>query len=295
MAKANFGEWGAFTSGNRGVRFQKTVDGKKTLVSEAVVPPEVAALLKKNLGVTDEQVVQPTTPTPTPIEVVEENTPELSASDFDEDEELPRADEPVPVIGVEEALAQMPTAHVDTDFLQSISIHTASLEDIATALYERFGIYTVYLNRYPQPDEVNPFTAEPMTNYERGIAYQAALRAESRGLTRRPPELLRKQLDDNLAAAENVRQSYAPVAQDLEEAKKLNSFDYRTSVESSHDNDNALPLEHYTDEYGVVQVRRATSMNGTTTRTGDPDFKDHVDEPIVEPRMGGGQIIRPNW
>lgn len=291
--KVNFGEWGAFDSG-RGVRFQKTIDGKKTLVKEADVPIEVAALLKKNLGIpTGEAKLTERFENPKVIPIKEDNTPDMSADDFEDENELPRTDEPVPITA-EEALAQMPTAHVDTDFLQSISIHTASLEDIAVALYERFGIYTVYLNRYPQPDEVNPFTAEPMTNYERGIAYQAALRSEARGLTRRPPELLKKQLDDNLAAANNVRKSYAPVPQDLDEAKRLNSFDYRTSVESTHDND-LPPLEHYTDEYGVTQVRRSETVNGTSQRNADPDYKDHVDEPIVEPRMGGGQIIRPNW
>lgn len=291
--KANFGEWGAFDSG-RGVRFQKTINGKKTLVKEADVPVEVAALLKKNLGIpTAEAKLTERFETPKIIPIKEENAPDMSADDFEDENELPRADEPVSVTA-EEALAQMPTAHVDTDFLQSISIHTASLEDIAVALYERFGIYTVYLNRYPQPDEVNPFTAEPMTNYERGIAYQAALRSEARGLTRRPPELLKKQLDDNLAAANNIRKSYAPIPQDLDEAKRLNSFDYRTSVESTHDND-LPPLEHYTDEYGVTQVRRSETVNGTSQRNADPDYRDHVDEPIVEPRMGGGQIIRPNW
>lgn len=291
--KVNFGEWGAFDSG-RGVRFQKTIDGKKTLVKEADVPVEVAALLKKNLGIpTAEAKLTERFENPKVIPIKEENAPDMSADDFKDENELPRTDEPVPITA-EEALAQMPTAHVDTDFLQSISIHTASLEDIAVALYERFGIYTVYLNRYPQPDEVNPFTAEPMTNYERGIAYQAALRSEARGLTRRPPELLKKQLDDNLEAANNIRKSYAPVPQDLDEAKKLNSFDYRTSVESTHDND-LPPLEHYTDEYGVTQVRRSETVNGTSQRNADPDYRDHVDEPIVEPRMGGGQIIRPNW
>lgn len=309
--KANFGEWGAFDSG-RGVRFQKTINGKKTLVKEADVPVEVAALLKKNLGIpTAEAKLTERFETPKVIPIKEDNTPDMSADDFEDENELPRTDEPVLVSEIVSEITahaqKSPEFHegyaeaseamspsVDASFLEQISIHTASLEDIAHALYERFGIYTVYLNRYPQPDEVNPFTAEPMTNYERGVAYQAALRSEARGLTRRPPELLKKQLDDNLEAANNIRKSYAPVPQDLDEAKKLNSFDYRTSVESTHDND-LPPLEHYVDEYGVTQVRRSETVNGTSQRNADPDYKDHVDEPIVEPRMGGGQIIRPNW
>lgn len=276
------GEYSAVST-ERGVRYFKN----KKLFKKADLPPVVLQYFNDKFDslVEAEEIEAPVAPAENSSETQEnsEDSVKLTADDFTQPdatgEPLPRADEPVSV------------SKVDSDYLETISIHTADIKDIAQALYERFGIYTVYLGRYPQPDEVNPFTAEPMSNYERGTAYQAALRVEARGLLDKDPTILKKQLDDNIEAANNVRKSFSPVAGNIEEARAQNSFDYRTSVESTHAN-SAAELEHYTDNNGEVHVRRSAS--GSTSRQvfdedGEPE------EPVLEPNLGGAPIIRKDW
>lgn len=200
------------------------------------------------------------------------------------------------LLGVQEVVEQVETPTetptVTSELLDAISIHSASLEDIAQALYDRFGIYTVYLGRYPQPDEVNPLTAEPMTNYERGQAYQAALRAEAKGLLIRNPTLLKKQLDSNLIASQNIQESFVQPAASIDESKARDDFEWRTSVERSLYTEHRDAIEHYTDELGEVRVRR------TATQSVRPvENKDIEDEPYIEPdiTLSANPIIRPDW
>ncbi len=296
---AQFGEYKAFLS-DKGVRFQKTIDGRTRLIKESLVPAEVAQLLRKKMGA--EKSAEPAKieekaekPDVVQISVKSEEKP-LAADDFDSpagSQATEEPDAPVPV--------------VDTDFLEKVSIHTADIHDIALALYDRFGIYTVWLDRYPVADEVNPLTAEPMTNYERGLAYQAALRAESRGLTKRDATVMKRRIDQNIEAQNNFKKSFVHVPSNLEDARRQNSFDWRTSVESSHDAPQAAPLEHYKDEFGETHVRRETnaviqpntSLNGSVTiqPIANPSGVFDQDEPISEPNLGlaSNPIIRPDW
>lgn len=157
---------------------------------------------------------------------------------------------------------------VEPDFLESVSIHTAPLRDIAEALNARFGIYTVYLGRLPLGDEINPLTAENFSKYHLGIAYQAAIRAQNSGVLLIEPEEGRRAIDAGRVASENFQDSFVPQPRTFGEARKQNSFDYRTSVKG---------------------------MNETTQGSGAAQrFDDDEDEMIVEPRIGQ-QIIRPEW
>lgn len=191
-------------------------------------------------------------------------------------------------------LAPKPIVPVQPDFLESVSIHSASLEDIAEALYNRFGIYTVYLNKLPEADEVNPLTAVQFTKYHLGIAYQAAIFAQNQGLLDLPPEHNRKQMDAGRFAAANT-----PLDKPVEtmgEARRANSFEYRTSVKGTQ-GEPTTEIVHITDpETGVVKaVQRvipageAGEFNGAAQR-----YDNEEDERIVEPRFGK-QVIRPNW
>ncbi len=196
---------------------------------------------------------------------------------------LPRATEPA-------GLHPVPT---EPDFLETVSIHTASLQDITRALYERFGIYTVYLRELPQPDEINPLTGEPFTKYHQGIAYQAAIGAQNRGILDRPAEEGRRIIDEGRTASANFRVDEAP--RTMGDARRANSFDFRTSV-NGNQNTSATEVVHITDENGVVHaVQRdipkgqTGEFNGASSR-----YDAEEDEQLVEPRMGK-QVIRPNW
>lgn len=66
-----------------------------------------------------------------------------------------------------------PTPIEDNDMelleqLQAESIHNASLADLCNELYERFGIYTCYLQREPNQTDVHPVTGNLMNNFTLG-------------------------------------------------------------------------------------------------------------------------------
>lgn len=271
MTKVSFGEYGAFTNKNS-VRFQKN----NRLVSEQDVPKEVADHLRKLLNrpteAQSQQLKEESLRVPENLQAAERPVePTLTADDdFDaldvSGEPLPKPVEPVSPIP--EQVAHEPIEgerlpdSVDSDFLETISIHTASLKDMAEAIYNRFGIYTVYLGELPKNDEINPLTGEVFTKYHLGIAYQAAIKAQVRGLP--SPEEGRRAMDEGRSAHQNFQVD--PVPQTLGEARQANSFDYRTSVRGANE-----------------------SINGTNTH-----FDEREDEPIVEPSFGK-KVIRPNW
>lgn len=183
---------------------------------------------------------------------------------------------------------------VNPDFLEQVSIHSASLEDIAQALYNRFGIYTVYMRKLPEADEVNPLTGVSFTKYHLGIAYQAAIFAQNQGILNIPPEVHRKQIDQDRFAAANTPLDTPP--QTMGAARRANSFDYRTSVKGNQDTA-TTEIVHITDpETGIVKaVQRVIPAGQTGEFNGARQRYDNdEDERIVEPQFGK-QVIRPDW
>lgn len=285
--KHTFGEYGAFTTKNS-IRFQK--DNK--IVAEKDVPPEVVVFLRKKLDRPVEDSSSPTPPPSPALEPIEPMTVEeaaqaLDESDFDEpvkgdNSDLP--DTPDPVHPVQEARDEM------SDFVESVSIHTAELADIAEALYERFGIYTVYLQRPPASDEVDPLTGVPFTKYHLGVAYQAAIRARNTGVFAVNPENHRQAIEDGRKAHENRRDQYEARPKTQGEAAKMNTFAYRTSVRGTQKKVDKEIV--HTEVDGVTRTERVESPSGT--RTIMPDGRHDFDEPIAEPQLRK-QVIRPDW
>lgn len=306
MAKAVFGEYAGYTTPG-GVRYQKN----NKLISVKAVPPEVVAYLNKQLGA---EPKAPKFPKPSPEQLAKMREDSLKVPD-----ELARSDaemaaarpnepivtpsepltpedfaDPIPDDDTIEAVASaIPTQEVDPDFLESVSIHTASLQDIAEALSARFGIYTVYLRKLPVPDEINPLTGERFTKYHQGIAYQAAIRAQNQGILDRNPEQGRAQIENSRAASENFQVD--PVAQTMGEARRQDTFAYRTSVRANEPTP-ATEIKHMMGTDGqmhAVQVPIAPGQtgefNGASAR-----YDKEEEEVIVEPSMGK-QVIRPNW
>lgn len=156
---------------------------------------------------------------------------------------------------------------------QGFSIFDARLEDIARALFERFNIYTVFLKRPPEAEDISPVTGQLLSNYDRGLAYQAFRRAESQGLFEQDFDAqysaMKAESDRsqaaNLYAVQN--QPTMPVGQMPHYQPPVNSFDYRTSPEHT------------------------LHPNGMQQRSNPEDSSD----PIPEPPMNGQPIIRPNW
>lgn len=270
-----------------GIRFQKKTDGKTRMVAREAVPPSVAAILEQRIKGERGRVEAPKEPKfPMPTEeekrrLLEESlkvpehlqmTPEeieaghsdrMTEADFNEPTEI--TTEPIPID------PEVVTKAMDADFLESVSIHSASLSDIAQALLERFGIYTVYLNALPIGDEYNPLTGEPFSKYHLGIAYQAAIRAQNQGVLNREPQ--RSVIDQARAASANFQEQFVPIPATMGEARRANSFDYRTSVRGMNE-------------------QTEGSVNGAASRMPRGDDED---EPILEPPLMGKPIIRPDW
>ena len=317
MAKEVFGEYAAFSTPG-GIRFQK--GGKMT--SENALPPEVVAYLKDKIGT---QVDVPASveagakfPMPTEEEkarlreeslrvpdalklspedeanrVIPDNEAPLTPDDFDEpldDPALPQ--EPAETPHAPEPGERLPS-NVDPSFMESVSIHTAPLADIARALYDRFGIYSVYLNMLPQSDEVNPLTGESFSKYHLGIAYQAAIAAQAKGLSN--PEVARKQIDEGRSASENFQDQFVPVAHTLGEARRQDSFAFRTSVQSGRPQV-ATQIQHVKGEDGMmhaIQVEVPIQEHGGTANS---RYDADEDEMVLEPPIYGTKpIIKPNW
>jgi len=206
-------------------------------------------------------------------------------------------EEPVNLIPPEDLIPQRePTKAMSmatSEFMESVSIHTAPLADIARALYDRFGIYTIYLGELPQNDEVNPLTGEAFSKYHLGIAYQAKIQADSRGL--QDPTVFRKQMDTGRVAHENFQEQFVPVAHTLGEAREQDSFAFRTSVQSGRPQV-ATQIEHIKGDDGLmhaVQVPVPVSEHGGTAPS---HFDEAENEQVIEPPIFGTKpIIKPNW
>lgn len=279
MAKVVFGEYAAFRT-QGGIRFQK--DNK--LIAEKNVPSNVVEYLKKNLGEDTKQYEQDAIAKAkeeslknldkTPNEVQEEKEP-LSPEDFDEEPS-------------EEAKTSM-----ESDFMERVSIHTASIEDIAQALYERFGIYTVYLKKLPMADEVNPLTGEQFTKYHQGIAYQAAIRVQNVGL--RDPESGKKAMVAGREAHQNVEQQFQPIPGNMAAHAQQNSFAYRTAPEGTK-TVAETEIVHVKQPDGSIRAeRKEIPVEERRSNAGSKRVSDEfTDEPIVEPRFGQ-KVVRPDW
>lgn len=300
--KAVFGEYSAFTTKNNLIRYQK--DGK--LVSENIVPPDVVAYLSKKL-----QKPEPKFPMPSKEELAkmrEESLkvkPELQREEYEIEafealaEEAidgsfnpPITDEVIEAVASQIEPDQPDPATVDPDFLEQVSIHTASIQDIAEALYARFGVYTVYLNRLPADDEVNPLTGEQFTKYHLGIAYQASIYAQNKGILK-DPSILKKQIDSSREYSKGWQVDEAP--RTMAEARKANSFDYRTSVVATRV-EPTTEIVHERGEDGIVRAVQKEIPKGQTGEFNGAkgQYDAEQDQVLVEPQFGK-QVIRPNW
>lgn len=295
--REQFGDYSAYDT-RAGVRFMK--GGK--LISAKKVPSDVIEILTNRLTGSRsrveptapiEPVAQPTVPTEEAFPIPEVVETPIGNEDFDEPTEA-IINQVESMLDKESNEESKPELSPESSFLEQVSIHSAPLEDIAQALYDRFGIYTVYLRALPRPDEVNPLTAQPFTKYHLGIAYQAAIYAQSQGILELQPEYQRQQLDAGRSASSQPD----PVNHTLAQARQANDFNFRTSVRGTQEAPTTR-IEHIKGEdgsYRAVQVAIPQdelnhNLNGTSQRY-DQDEDDIIVEP---PIMGGKPIIRPNW
>lgn len=179
------------------------------------------------------------------------------------------------------------------------SIHGASIWDMARAMYERFGVYTVWLKKDPEEGEISPLTGEAMPSYERGIAYQAMKRAVIQGrIDRFDYEAMNQQKRiSDVQRQQQMDQMQNPQTLTPNQNADVNNFDHRTSVRGAN---------QFTETLGAIQhvvdpvTGEARSIRGEVPA---PETRSNMvshrhpeeEEPLAEPNLNGVPIIRPNW
>lgn len=274
MSKVKHGEYGAFQVGN-GLRFQF----KNKLIKESSVPESVVQALKSQLGISVAQIVKPEKEEAKEVEevITEVEVPETLVQEI----ETQLEDSPV-----SESLPDLEKELYDNEIEESSSIHGASLEDLARAMYDRFGVYTIFLNQFPQNNEISPISGEPMASYDRGVAYQAAKRSTSS----------MKDYVAIKARRESIKETIYGVAQ--VEGESSNDFNHRTSIKGGNTQaPTAGQIIHVKDPVtGVVHAERAP-LEEAEEPQGSQNSARHPgeEELIVEPNLNGKPVIRPNW
>jgi len=202
-------------------------------------------------------------------------TPEdfLDSEDIDErgkDENTTRGFPENPIITVSEIslIEEMEAMRAHIFELENAKPASLSLEQLATKMYEDYGVYTVFVGHEPQDGDIHPFTTEPMTRYETGLAYSSFNKAVVQGKLNR----------DFTHAMDEVKRGRE--ARD----EQLNEFAQR-KVDPYY---NAPAYKTFRERTKPQFGKQSSTV--TQSHNGDPISE----EPTVETNIRS-QTIRPTW
>lgn len=148
-------------------------------------------------------------------------------------------------------------------------LSAVGLTELANELYRRFGVYTVFTNQPPKPEDIHPFTADVMTRYEVGLAYQSYNRAVARGVLHQDFTQVRDQAQASAqASTAHAQEIENRIADPNYQAPAYKSFSERTSVEGQNKQQSSTTIAHNNDPFS--------------------------EDPTAEPNLRG-QTIRPQW
>jgi hypothetical protein len=110
-------------------------------------------------------------------------------------------------------------------------IKSATIFELAQEMYQRFGVYTVFINQPPKDEDIHPFSGDIMTRYEVGLAYQKHNQVIAQGK-------LTRDYGAQYAGIEASRQASVTHAATIEENRQMtddqqierNTFDARTNL-----------------------------------------------------------------
>lgn len=247
---------------------------ERKMIAEAVVPENIKMELLKRLA--DEEAERNTpkavesadkeqTSEGTEFEATEEEAiaaaEELTAADFDG-----TAEPAAPSDFEMKLIAEI--ENLNEQLANSTGLKNATIFDLANEMYDRFGVYTVFINKVPRDNDIHPFSGEVMTRYEVGLAYQKHNQVVAQGK-------LTKDFGGQFAEVEASREASVTHRKEMQanaqmtpqDHEKENTFAYRTSVNG--------------------QNKRSTV---TKTRPNDPISEDATVEPDLR-----GKTIRPEW
>ena len=136
---------------------------------------------------------------PAPVVVPNENWQPSPLEDNSIEDEFGFSEADAPQVDYEAMLQEAEARSVDA----------VNLRVLVKALYERFGVYTVYLNKTPSREDINPLTGASMNSLTLGQANQGFRVAQRTG-TSWNPEAIKAQLE---AARQSRTSDAAPLPQ----------------------------------------------------------------------------------
>lgn len=99
-------------------------------------------------------------------------------------------------LGFEGSEAPVIDLSAELEAAEARSVDSVNLRELAKALYNRFGVYTVYLNTTPTREDISPITGAVMNSLSLGQASQGFRSAQRMG-TSWNPEVIRAQINSS--------------------------------------------------------------------------------------------------
>lgn len=161
------------------------------------------------------------------------------------------------------------------------SVDNVNLRDLVTALYNRFGIYTVYMNRPPAREDVNPLTGQVMNMLTLGQANQGFKQAQRTGASWNP-----KVIQSEISTSRAMRGHKSVLPQTTLQQNQVVGDDYGTErhMPSLH----GEPARRVNRRYESPHQSVINSVRGKEGDGTDPD------EIYAEPPINAkNSIVRP--
>ena len=167
------------------------------------------------------------------------------------------------------------------------SVDAVNLRVLVKALYERFGVYTVYLNKTPSREDINPLTGAIMNSLTLGQANQGFRVAQRTG-TSWNPEAIKAQLE---AARQSRTSDAAPLPQSsmaASQAVEDAPFGREIEMPSIYGEPMAHPERRFNRSYESPHASAMYPERGKESDGTDPD------EVYAEPPINSrNAIVRP--
>lgn len=150
------------------------------------------------------------------------------------------------------------------------SVDAVNLRVLVKALYERFGVYTVYLNKTPSREDINPLTGAIMNTLTLGQANQGFRVAQRTG-TSWNPEAIKGQIE---AARRSRTSDVAPLPQSsMAAAQTVEDAPFGREIEmpSLHGEPMQHPERRYNRSYESPHSSAMYPERGKESDGTDPD------------------------
>lgn len=188
--------------------------------------------------------------------------------------------------GFSEADAPEIDLSAELEAAEARSVDNVNLRELVKALYERFGVYTVYMNKTPSRSDINPLTGAMMNTLTLGQANQGFRVAQRTG-TSWNPQAIKAQID----AARNARTTTTTLPQSSMQANQVvgDAYGQEVNMPSLHGEPLYNPQDRtYNRKYESPHQSAVRPVRGKESDGTDPD------EVYAEPPINArNPIVRP--